>query len=76
MPAKELTQTRRKVRMDRKMKGMIREVCSYVTFLLLLILVINTNQDGSRAYYQNADLAGMFTSDMDEVASDRIGLKF
>lgn len=66
MSAKEMRATRRKVQMDAKMKAMIREVCVYVTFLLLLILVVNTNQD-DRTFYQNADLANRFTSNITKV---------
>ncbi len=51
------------------MKDMIREVCIYTTFLLLLILVINTNQDRN-AYLQNADLTMTFTSNLKKVFAD------
>ena len=54
------------MKMNNRMKDMIREVCIYTMFLLLLILVINTNQDRN-AYLQNADLAKAYTSNMNKV---------
>ena len=54
------------MRLNNKLKAMIQEVCYYATFLLLLVLVINTNQD-SNAYLQNADLTKIYTSNMSKV---------
>ncbi len=69
LSAQEIKASKRKMKLNNRMKDMIREVCIYTTFLLLLILVINPNQDRN-AYLQNADLTKTYTSNMSKVFRD------
>ncbi len=67
LSTEEMDEARHKLEINSKMKAMIREVCYYLGFLLLLILVINTNQDAN-TFYQNVDLVNTYASSMDEVS--------
>ncbi len=66
LSAQEIKASKRNMKMNNRMKDMIREMCIYTIFLLLIILVINTNQDRN-AYLQNADLTNTYTSNMNKV---------